>query len=437
MNILIFSHFYKLDGVIGAVRWTSFAKRLSKHHNVFVVTNDASKSGVVEKDGNITVIYQDDECPYVKRGSLKRENNTLNKKKELRKVNEATQKRNIKKIIKDYAKITLYMHSMKSTAKNNIEKLNEYLKKENITIDYVISTSRPFIAGFNAYYLVKKTKSKWLFDQRDLPFSYTDRNKTDEKAYKYYFKKFEKHITKYTLVSKGMAESFLDLMGNEIREKVIVLYNGYNSGDLSLIDNNCPKEKIVFSYVGDLYEGMRDVRILFDALHIVSEKVIEFDINDFRFEYAGGDSYSLFVNAEKYGFETIINDNGKVSHSKAIRIQQESDFVLLLTWNTEDYKGILPGKFYECMLVKKPVICITSGNVPFGEADQMVSEMNLGIAVDYVNYEDSVDRLANYLIEQYSRFKENKPMLFKPQSEKVYEFDYDNLTQKLEEILVK
>lgn len=436
MNIVIFSHFYNIDGLIGAVRWTSLSKRLSQKHNLYVVTHDPKKVGTVEKEGNITVIYQDDECAYVKRGSNKEKanSNSSTKQKTFREVKDHDQNRSIKKRLKDTVKIVLYMWSMKKTSKANVKKLLNYLDSNGVCVDYIISTSRPFIGCFNAYYITRKLRVPWLLDQRDLPFSYTDRNSTDEKFYKREFKKFEKYVTKHTLVSKGMAESFVEFMDNKNSDKVNVLYNGYNIGDIVEVKDSNDK-KIKFSYVGDLYEGMRDARILFDALHKLSEKRADFSILDFQFDYAGSDSSSLFENARKYGFESIINDNGKVKHSEAIRIQQESDFVLLLTWNTLDYKGILPGKFYECMLVNKPVICITSGTVSNGEAGQMVRDMNLGIAVEYLDYEKNLQKLTDYLDFQYSRFKEGKPMLFEPDKKSVCDFNYDNLVLKLENIL--
>ena len=36
MNILIVSHFYEIDGVMGSVRWTSFAHRLAKENNILL-----------------------------------------------------------------------------------------------------------------------------------------------------------------------------------------------------------------------------------------------------------------------------------------------------------------------------------------------------------------------------------------------------------------
>ena len=130
-----------------------------------------------------------------------------------------------------------------------------------------------------------------------------------------------------------------------------------------------------------------------------------------------------------------MHDHGFVSHAESIRIQHEADLLLLLTWNTEMDRGILPGKFYEYMMAEKPIICITCGSVTNGEAEKMVNDMNLGIAVNQINYNSDINRLADYLTVQLNNKREENELVFTPNKEMVSEFDYDNLTQKLNGII--
>lgn len=435
MNIVIFSHFYDLDGVIGAVRWTSFSKRLAERgHRVYVVTNDPKRSGEIITRDNIITLYIDDECDYVKNGNKNRSKKGTSSYKKLE-VGTSGNKDNIKSYIRDTIKSFLYMRSMKKAAKNNVKRIVSYFVNNNISVDYTIITSRPFIGCFNGYYFVKKMKTKWLLDQRDLPFPYTGFSIIDKIAYKLQFKKFDKLVTNYTLVSRGMANDYIELMNGTVSQKTKVLYNGYVPESLTDKSDNREEGPLKIVYVGDLYAGMRDASILFDSINLLKEKSSSFNINDIEIHYAGNDATSLFENAKKYGFESMIIDYGRVKHEKAVELQQIADIELLLTWNTDCFHGILPGKFYEYMLVKKPIVCITSGNVPHGEAGQMVENMNLGVSIEYLNYEQDVIKLSKFLELQLDSIKMNNRLVYSPDVNAVSKFNYDNLIDELMDII--
>ena len=98
---------------------------------------------------------------------------------------------------------------MRLTSFKNAEYICRQLEEEKVKFDCVISTSRPFINCFTAFNIVKKWKIPWLLDQRDLP--YTDGTpKSEINAYKYALRRFDSCVSKYTLVSKGMADSFIE-----------------------------------------------------------------------------------------------------------------------------------------------------------------------------------------------------------------------------------
>ena len=433
MNILIVTHFYEVDGVMGSVRWTSLAHRLAKKHNVFVVTHDhnGDKKYTIEKNKNIEIFYIDNECDYVKCGANRR----ANAKVFIGGSENKSKKFNILGTAKNFAKCFLYMLSMNFTARKNAKFIKNELENNNIKIDYIISTSRPFINCFTAFFLTKKLKASWLLDQRDLPYSDGASN-IEINSFKRAFHHFDKYVTKYTLVSKGMADSFLEFckFKTKQRDKTFVLNNGYDLSHKSKIEKKKENEKLAIVYVGDLYEGKRDATILFDALKRIVNRP-DYSISDIKIDYAGNSSESLNQNAKKYGFEEMISDRGRVPHKEAIKMLQEADILLLLTWNTYMDRGILPGKLYEYMMVNKPIVCITSGEIPGGEAEGMIKDMNLGVAVNYCDYVQGVNELADFLSKQIKRKKNGEPLIFEPVTEEIEKFDYDNLVEKLQKIM--
>lgn len=427
MNILIITHFYEADGIMGSVRWTELAYRLSKKNNVIVVAHKDYER-FKEKDSGIKTIYVDNECWYVKRGKKKK---TVGIKKTILKDNHT--KCGIITKLKRVISISLYSWSMQYTAVKNSRYILRQLQEMNYRPDCVIPTSRPFIDCFEAYYLVKKLKTKWILDQRDMPFN-DGESKFSIWTYRKDFHKFDKYVYKYICVSNGMAEVFLEFceFGAAQKNKTHVITNGYSKRNL--LEGESHSEVLTIAYVGDLYEGKRDSKMLFEALSNVLSKCKEKN-QAVRIVYAGDCSDSLYSDAEEFHLESIIENRGRVSHSEAINIQKNADVLLLLTWNTPIDRGILPGKFYEYMMANKPIICLTSGNLPNGEAAEMVGSMNLGIAVDYLHYSEGVDKLAEYLSMQLKKKMNNEELLFSPEYEKVRMFDYDEIVKKVEELI--
>lgn len=428
MNYLIITHYYEEDGVIGSVRWTNFAHRFAKEDKVFVVTHQSGDKKETKTNDNIDVFYIDNECAYRKRGQKRSAS-----KEVIQKATVQPKKRNkIKELLRSF----LYHLSMKSTAQKNAKIIYKQLKAQGAKIDYIFSTSRPFINGYTAYYLSKKLKAKWLLDQRDLPYS-DGASKAEIAGYKHAIRKMDKRVTVYTLVSKGMCEGLIEFadFNEKQSKKVHVLNNGYTRTDeLFGIEKDNPRQ-LVFSYVGDLYEGRREADLLFDALYRLKEEGFLDAEQDVKIEYAGNNSQSLYDAAQSRGLQDIIVDHGRVPHKQAMELLYKSDILLLLTWNTEMDRGILPGKFYEYMLASKPILCITVGNVPGGEAEGMVEDMQLGIAVNTIEAEKHINRLADYLKMQIERVREQKPVLYEPIVELKEEFDYDNLFLKLKRII--
>lgn len=432
MNILIVSHFYEIDGVMGSVRWTSFAHRLAKKHNVFVVTHEENMSNrfAVENRSGITVLKIDNECDYVKRRKNKSIQSRIAKPIVLKKTEVNKESTSLKNILRTI----LYIDSMKRSAERNSKEIVRYLNDNGIKIDCIITTSRPFIDAFIGYYMVKSIGASWILDQRDLQYN----DGTSKFTINYYcriFRMMDKYVKTYTLVSFGMAESFKRdcCFSDSSSKKVKELHNGYNKDDY--IADSITDLPLAIAYSGDMYLGRRDADMLFAAMKMVIEKNDDITVKDFCVSYAGKEGDVIRLQAEKYRIGSVVEDHGFVSHSQAIELQHNADIELLLTWNTEMDRGILPGKFYEYMMVEKPIICITSGSVPNGEAEIMINDMQLGIAVNQINYEDGINQLAAYLECQLRKKREAGTVLYTADKEKVSMFDYDNLIVKLEQLI--
>ena len=49
---------------------------------------------------------------------------------------------------------------------------------------------------------------------------------------------------------------------------------------------------------------------------------------------------------------------GYVSHNQAIALQQKSRLLLLIEINSQETRGIIPGKLFEYLMAKRPILAI-------------------------------------------------------------------------------
>ena len=437
MNLLVFTHYYDLDGVIGSVRWTNFISRLSKEHCIYVVTHSDSvgteEVNVYKKSENITVLEVDNENRYIKYSKKRHADDSAHSSTASTQV---SPRLSLKKQLKTRARNFVTMYFANARAKEIYRLVSRELKKENVKLDYVLSTSRPFINALSAAQFAKKFRLKWIMDQRDLPYS-DGADKNTIQMYNREITRFDKYVTAYTIVSYGMADGLIEFcdFDDAQKKKVFVVHNGFSQKDKVV----APREEentsgLTFAYAGDLYAGKRDATMLFDAIsRLVAEGKAE--KSDFVINYAGKASDSLQKVAEKFQLTQCIKDNGVVPRKKALQMQYNADMLLLLTWNTVMDRGILTGKIYEYMLMDKPIVCLTCGDVPDGEATETIEQLRLGIAVEQTSYEAGVLRLKDYLFEQLERKRKGEPLAHDPDREGVAEFDHDNLVMKLKNIM--
>ncbi|MDR0138855.1 hypothetical protein RFW18_13955 [Metabacillus idriensis] len=292
------------------------------------------------------------------------------------------------------------------------------------------------------FYFKNKNKNKslfWIADFRD-PMTYETLNT------KFALKKnaklqFEicKKANAVTYVTENMVKKLS--LGISNNNKFYYLPNGFDEDDLTSLKKSrkSPKNenqgifKIV--YVGSLYGGKRDIRILFKILSQLAKKE-KIDITKIKFLYAGKDFESLKKQASQYYLVEILEDLGYVSREESLSIQNDSNLIVVNTWNTEQDQGVIPGKVYECFLLKKPTLAITNGTIPNSELGSMIIKAGLGLAYDTMIDNNSNEKLLEEYIEDlYKCHVENKGFDLDLNNSYINQFNYRGIVKNLEKII--
>lgn len=154
-----------------------------------------------------------------------------------------------------------------------------------------------------------------------------------------------------TTVSEPWAETFQAKYG----KPVAVIYNGYDPADAPAgTTEGWPDPRVLrILHTGGIYRGRRDPAPLFQAIAgapDLRERV--------RVVFYGLPSQYIPAMARAHGIEACVEVYQRVEHAEALRQQYCSDILLLLQHDSPTEQGNVPGKFFEYLGARRPVLVL-------------------------------------------------------------------------------
>jgi len=305
--------------------------------------------------------------------------------------------------------------------KPSIKFLTNYLREH--PVDAIVSTGPPHSMHMIALGLKQKTGLPWLADFRD-PWTNIDfyhELKLSEWANRKHHRQeisVLKAADKLVVISPSMKTDFMKLHARDYT----VITNGFDTGDMrpSPVE---PDSKFSVSHIGTMVKT-RNPEALWQALKAESLQNPQF-ANDLEIKLVGSVDFSVTNSIEQYGLTKYVNRISYLPHDEVIRIQQQSQVLLLLINDTPNAKVILPGKFFEYMASRRPILCIGPLD---GDAAQIITETKSGIVVektDEAGIQESLQSL-------YTRYKTGDTAI---DSNNIDKFSRKELTSRLAECL--
>lgn len=438
-HILIVSSAFAPLNSPGAVRLTKIAKYFDrKKWKVSVLTVKSSeyiypKDTILQKD-----VDNSDICIYRTfcfdiffiKGLLnrkQRDNNTSNYENEKIGSKKSKEFKQLRKIVQKCfypGNISWYISAKKFIA----QKLNLG------SIDLML-TSFSSIASHQLGYFIKRRKPNilWIADFRD-PYvgNVVKKGNVLERLQRMYARKTEQGILnsadKVITVSEGLRRSFDEKLGG--KDSAIVIYNGYDKEDVTGKANfSGNKERFTISYLGKLYGNLRNPALLFDVLdELLKEGAIEKE--KLLVNYAGNDASLMKKYIEKSNIGEIYHDCGLVSREKSLQIQSNSHLLLLLSLNSSESRGILTSKLYEYINVRRPIICLMTGEGT-GELGKLIKDGDLGITCSYQHYAESKKKLRKFLLNKYREYMHTGKIEYRIDNRFISRFNYENIVDQI------
>ena len=216
----------------------------------------------------------------------------------------------------------------------------------------ILASSGPMTALVAAWLVSNRHGVPWVADLRDL---WVDNHYYSHPEWR---KRLEKRLEQRVLSSASafitVSEPLASILRREYGKATQVVLNGID------FDDYPPHPVVPFRkgsvqilYTGRIYEGKRDPTPLFQALKLLGplkEKV--------QVAFYGDNLNSVARSARRSGVQSLVSVHAPVPYRESLRMQSESDVLLLLLWNHPGEKGVYTGKLFEYLGAGRPILAV-------------------------------------------------------------------------------
>lgn len=411
MKVLIITYYWPPAGGSGVQRWLKFTKYLSSFGItpiVYVPENAAYPTidkKLLEEVANVEVLS----APIFNPQDL------LPKKKQQSGVANVS-----KGGVLSWIRGNFFIPDAKVFwVKPSVKLVSKYVVENKV--DVVISSGPPHSMHLIAEKVKAKTNVKWIADFRD---PWTTLYYAEDFQLSNFAKRKNEQLERKVLQNADVVLTVSNTLQQEFSltaKKVEVITNGFD--DEVEVLNIALDKKFSISHIG-LLPRQSNPMVLWQVLREISEENKSFK-NDLEISLTGNVSEETIQAIKENKLENNLLLNGYVSHKKAIRLQKQSQVLLLLIPNTKNSKGILTGKLFEYLTSKRPILAIGDED---GDLATILKETNAGTLVGFKNKA----RLKAEVLKLYKDFKDGS-LTVKPRS--IEQYHRKNLTEQLSKII--
>lgn len=301
----------------------------------------------------------------------------------------------------------------------------EMIKKYNIQAIY--SSSPPYTCSLIAKKLKKSSKLPWIAGFRD-PWtgfiSSPNRWFIPAKIDRHFEKSVFQTANFIECAWEGIIKDALSKFPELEKKKFVHIPNGFDSEDFPKIQFE-PNSKFTLTYTGSMY-GRRNPESLFKAIEklINLEKINPDDVRLIFVGRFGDEIHEMFNNAS---FKDKIEIYGYVPHKESVEFILRSDALLLVVDESKESEEIVPGKVYEYIGTRKPILAIAPEN---SAISNLIKETNTGL----VAHQTEIDKISDNFLKFYLAWKQ-KTQLTIPNDSQINKYERRESAKQLAVLL--
>lgn len=304
--------------------------------------------------------------------------------------------------------------------KPSIKYLEKYLTDNSI--ETIITTGPPHSLHLIGQGLKKQfTNLKWIADFRDpwVNIDYHSQLKFKESTQ-------QKHIE----LEKSILQDADQIVVTSFETKrefsykttkpIEVITNGFDEVEAFDVDLS---EAFSFVHVGSLLSERNPTELWKAFADLVEED--EHFKQFFELHFVGKVSQVVLNSIKEHGLKDYLYLDGYLPHLEAVKVQHQAQVLLLIEANRTEKKGIIPGKLFEYLMAKRPILAIGPEQ---WDVQKIISETQAGNYFDY----DSHNQLKKQIQIYFQDFLQGK---LNVNSQHIAQYSRKSLTQKLSKLL--
>ena len=236
--------------------------------------------------------------------------------------------------------------------KPSVTFLQQYLSKN--PVEAIITTGPPHSLHSIGMQLKKKVEIQWLADFRDpwTTIHYHDSLRLTNHAKKKH-KRLEAAVLQaadtITVTSPTTKVEFTALTSKPIE----VITNGFEIRETITPELNT---QFSLAHVGSLLSERNPI-VLWEVLNELAAEIDGFR-DHLEITLAGVIGEEVLTSLTTYGLSENVRNVGYVSHREALQLQHNSQVLLLLEIDSKNTRAIIPGKLFEYLRAKRPILAI-------------------------------------------------------------------------------
>lgn len=281
--------------------------------------------------------------------------------------------------------------------KPSVKFLSSYLQEQ--PVDAMISSGPPHSTHMIARGVKRKLDIPWIADFRDpwTNIDFYDQLNLSRRADKLH-RKMEQSVLKeadqLVTVSWHWAEEFQELGGRPVE----VITNGFDHADFEF-ETDAPEPFFSFNHIGYL-NADRNPSALWKAFGELCREVPGMK-EALKLRFIGKTDFITFQQLEAEGLADCVEKIDYLPHAEVVKTLTSSQILLLLLNNTPNVMGVIPGKIFEYLAARRPILCIGPEE---GDSARIIRETGTGNVCGFEAFEE----MKREIFKLYQRYKKGK-----------------------------
>jgi glycosyltransferase involved in cell wall biosynthesis len=298
--------------------------------------------------------------------------------------------------------------------------------KEHMSIDAILTTSPPITCNLIGAQAKQILGVPWLADFRDLWSQDTSaRNNGNNSVFHFFDQRLETRILNQADALVTVSAPWAERLQQRVsKTKVQWITNAYDPEDFAFLPVSLTRSFSI-TYTGLLYEGKRDPTPLLEVLsELIDAGILLRSDVDVRF-YGAPEPWLIEI-VRKYGLEDVVKINATVKREEALRLQAESQILLLLGWHDPNERGQHTGKLFEYLGSRRPILGVSGYR---GVMSEVLEETGAGV------HALSKEQLRGELVKAYGQFRSTGQVAYAGRDSAVKAYTQQEMAQRFAELL--